>query len=98
MDKIRASEVDLYGKKRNPFVLVGAMATAGVLFAGIAAFRNGNKAMSQHMMKARVVFQGVTVALMVTTSGVLGKDMLFKDVTSKALTAVRTEEQKPTTK
>ena len=47
MDKIRASEVDLYGKKRNPFVLVGAMATAGVLFAGIAAFRNGNKAMYQ---------------------------------------------------
>ncbi len=43
MDKFRlAGEVDLYGKKRNPLVLVGAMATAGVLFAGITAFRRGN--------------------------------------------------------
>ena len=43
LDKFRlAGEVDLYGKKRNPFVLVGAVATAGVLFAGITAFRRGN--------------------------------------------------------
>ena len=40
--------------------------------------------MSQNMMKMRVLFQGVTVAIMVGTSGVLGQDMLFKGVTSKA--------------
>lgn len=79
MDKIRAGEVDIYGKKRNPFVIVGAFATAGVLFAGITAFRRGNKALSQNMMKARVVCQGVTVAIMVATSGVLGSDTLFKN-------------------
>ena len=41
------------------------------------------QAMSQNMMKMRVVFQGVTVALMVATSGVLGQDILFKDVMPK---------------
>ena len=79
-DKVRAGEVDIYGKKRNPFVIVGAFATAGVLFAGIAAFRRGNKELSQNMMKARVIMQGATVTLMVATSGVLGNDTaVFKD-------------------
>ena len=73
-EKVRAGEVDIYGKKRNPFVIVGAFATAGVLFAGIAAFRRGNQAMSQNMMKARVMCQGLTVGLMVATSGLIGSD------------------------
>ncbi len=33
--------------------------------------------MSQRMMKARVVAQGVTVALMVATSGALSQSSLF---------------------
>ncbi|QDZ25071.1 hypothetical protein HOP50_15g76170 [Chloropicon primus] len=87
VDKVRASgEVDVFGKKRNPFVLVGALATAGVLFGGITAFRRGNKALSQNMMKARVVCQGVTVALMVATSGVLGSDKALFQETWKSWT------------
>mmetsp|Transcript_17294 Transcript_17294/g.33042 ORF Transcript_17294/g.33042 Transcript_17294/m.33042 type:complete len:108 (-) Transcript_17294:205-528(-) len=62
-------------KKRNPLVLVGAIGTAGVLVMGLAAFRNGNQNMSQSMMRTRVVFQGVTVALMVATSGAAGISM-----------------------
>lgn len=57
-------------KKRNPLVLLGAITTAGVLFGGLVAFRKGNLAVSQQMMRARVVFQGITVAIMVGTSGV----------------------------
>mmetsp|Transcript_30491 Transcript_30491/g.75774 ORF Transcript_30491/g.75774 Transcript_30491/m.75774 type:complete len:89 (-) Transcript_30491:3570-3836(-) len=55
-------------KKKSPLVLVGALITAGVLGAGLVAFRAGNANMSQQMMKARVGMQGLTVALMVGTS------------------------------
>mmetsp|Transcript_2449 Transcript_2449/g.5039 ORF Transcript_2449/g.5039 Transcript_2449/m.5039 type:complete len:89 (+) Transcript_2449:250-516(+) len=55
--------------KRNPLVLVGALATGGVLTMGLVAFRQGNMAMSQKMMRARVILQGATVALLVGTSG-----------------------------
>eukprot|EP00191_Tetraselmis_sp_GSL018_P012640 CAMPEP_0177603334 /NCGR_PEP_ID=MMETSP0419_2-20121207/15453_1 /TAXON_ID=582737 /ORGANISM="Tetraselmis sp., Strain GSL018" /LENGTH=91 /DNA_ID=CAMNT_0019097091 /DNA_START=186 /DNA_END=461 /DNA_ORIENTATION=- len=66
-------EAELFPQKskRNPLVLVGAIGTAGVLFAGLAAFYKGNQAMSQTMMRTRVVFQGATVALMLGTSGYL---------------------------
>jgi len=100
------------GRPRNPLVLVGAVATGGVLVAGLVAFRQvcgvergmcgggmavppgrmvaaarpstnpatpfsslpspppqGNQRMSQAMMRARVIFQGVTVATMVASAG-----------------------------
>jgi len=53
---------------RNPWVLLGAGATAAVLLAGFAAFRAGDARASQRMMRARVLAQGATVALMVATS------------------------------
>lgn len=37
--------------------------------AGLVAFKTGNKGLSQQMMRARVVAQGATVALMVGSSG-----------------------------
>ena len=43
----------------------GCLATAGVLVAGLVAFKNGNSNLSQHLMRARVLAQGATVALMV---------------------------------
>lgn len=45
----------------------GALATAGVLVGGLVAFKKGNYRVSQQMMRARVVFQAATVALMVGT-------------------------------
>ena len=36
---------------------VGAAATAGVLCAGLLAFKQGNSGLSQQMMRARVAFQ-----------------------------------------
>lgn len=35
----------------------GAIATGGVLCAGLVAFRKGNQHMSQQMMRTRVLFQ-----------------------------------------
>ncbi|KAJ6358910.1 hypothetical protein OIU76_000605 [Salix suchowensis] len=58
---------------RNPLVPVGALMTAGVLTAGLISFRRGNSQMGQVLMRARVVVQGATVALM----GALVSDMSF---------------------
>mmetsp|Transcript_47575 Transcript_47575/g.152454 ORF Transcript_47575/g.152454 Transcript_47575/m.152454 type:complete len:92 (-) Transcript_47575:276-551(-) len=60
--------------KRNPLVLVGALLTAGVLAAGLVAFKGGNAELQQKMMRLRVMGQGATVLLMFGTSGyVYGK-------------------------
>jgi hypothetical protein len=66
---------DMFNEKdrRNPLVLCGAIATAGVLCAGLLAFRKGDFNRSQQMMRARVGFQAATVALMVGTVYVQGK-------------------------
>ncbi|KAJ6868885.1 RING-H2 finger protein ATL48 [Populus alba x Populus x berolinensis] len=53
---------------RNPLVPVGALMTAGVLTAGLISFRRGNSRLGQVLMRARVVVQGATVALMVGTA------------------------------
>ncbi|GKU88838.1 hypothetical protein SLE2022_375480 [Rubroshorea leprosula] len=53
---------------RNPLVPVGALMTAGVLTAGLISFRQGNSHLGQILMRARVVVQGATVALMVGTA------------------------------
>ncbi|KAI8541527.1 hypothetical protein RHMOL_Rhmol08G0068300 [Rhododendron molle] len=42
----------------------GALITAGVLTAGLISFRQGNSHLGQQLMRARVVAQGATVALM----------------------------------
>jgi hypothetical protein len=66
---------DMFNEKdrRNPLVLCGAIATAGVLCAGLLAFRKGDFNRSQQMMRARVGFQAATVALMVGTVYLQGK-------------------------
>jgi len=58
---------------KNPFVPLGALATAGVLTAGLVSFRNGNYQLSQKLMRARVVTQAGTVALMLGTALYYGK-------------------------
>jgi uncharacterized membrane protein len=55
------------------FLVIGAIATAGVLCAGLLAFRKGDFNRSQQMMRARVGFQAATVALMVGTVYLQGK-------------------------
>jgi len=69
-------------RERNPLVLLGAVTTAGVLIGGLAAFKRGNSVLSQQMMRARVMFQGATVALMVTSSGAYS--MLMVGTTERA--------------
>ncbi|KAG2675821.1 hypothetical protein I3760_12G024200 [Carya illinoinensis] len=48
---------------RNPLVPI-----AGVLTAGLISFRQGNSQLGQLLMRARVVAQGATVALMLGTA------------------------------
>lgn len=55
-------------KKRSPLVMAGALVTGAILGAGLFAYKSGNKNMSQAMMRARVVAQGATIALMLGTS------------------------------
>lgn len=45
--------------------------TGAVLCAGFVAFKAGNQSMSQTMMRARILAQGATVALMVGSSGAI---------------------------
>ncbi|XP_038994668.1 RING-H2 finger protein ATL48-like [Hibiscus syriacus] len=59
---------------RNPLVPVGALITAGVLTAGLISFRQGNSQLGQMLMRARVVVQGATVALMVGTAYYYGEN------------------------
>ncbi|KAG8389663.1 hypothetical protein BUALT_Bualt01G0002300 [Buddleja alternifolia] len=58
---------------RNPLVPIGAFMTAGVLTAGLISFRQGNSRLGQKLMRARVVVQGATVALMVGTAYYYGE-------------------------
>ncbi|XP_021718977.1 RING-H2 finger protein ATL48-like [Chenopodium quinoa] len=67
---------DLFESKkriRNPLVPIGALLTAGVLTAGLISFRQGNSQLGQKLMRARVVVQGATVALMVGTASYYGE-------------------------
>ncbi|XP_024978311.1 RING-H2 finger protein ATL46-like [Cynara cardunculus var. scolymus] len=60
-------------RSRNPFVPIGALITAGVLTAGLISFKKGNSELGQKLMRARVVAQGGTVALMVGTAAYYGE-------------------------
>ncbi|KAL0904560.1 hypothetical protein M5K25_026687 [Dendrobium thyrsiflorum] len=53
----------------------GALLTAGVLTAGLISFRNGNSQLGQKLMRARVVFQGATVAVMVGSAAFYGEQI-----------------------
>lgn len=55
------------------FCASGAFITAGVLTAGLISFRQGNSHLGQKLMRARVVAQGATVALMVGTAYYYGE-------------------------
>lgn len=47
----------------------GAVATGAVLLGGLVAFKNGKSALAQQFMRARVITQGITVAIMVGSGG-----------------------------
>ncbi|KAK9278409.1 hypothetical protein L1049_027974 [Liquidambar formosana] len=81
MEKMGTAEPnleDLFDQKkrvRNPLVPIGALMTAGVLTAGLISFRRGNSQLGQKLMRARVVVQGATVALMVGTAYYYGEKL-----------------------
>ncbi|XP_062194538.1 RING-H2 finger protein ATL48-like [Phragmites australis] len=78
---LHIDELPFEGKKpvKNPFVPIGALVTAGVLTAGLISFRYGNSQLGQKLMRARVVAQGATVALMIGSAYYYGDQIkLFK--------------------
>ncbi|XP_047976313.1 RING-H2 finger protein ATL48-like [Salvia hispanica] len=77
MGAVNSELEDLFHDKkrvRNPLVPIGAFMTAGVLTAGLISFRQGNSRLGQKLMRARVVVQGATVALMVGTAYYYGEN------------------------
>ncbi|KAF3329680.1 RING-H2 finger protein ATL48-like protein [Carex littledalei] len=67
---------------KNPFVPIGALITAGVLTAGLISFRQGNSHLGQMLMRARVVAQGGTVALMVGSAYYYGEHFTVNSLVS----------------
>jgi hypothetical protein len=60
-------------------IISGALVTAGVLTAGLISFRYGNSRLGQKLMRARVVIQGATVALMIGSAYYYGDQIkLYK--------------------
>ncbi|NXU69571.1 HIG2A protein, partial [Horornis vulcanius] len=51
--------------RENPLVPLGCLCTVGVLAYGIICFKKGNTRRSQLMMRARVLFQGLTIVSVV---------------------------------
>jgi Hypoxia induced protein conserved region len=50
--------------RKNPLVPLSALATAGILAGGLFQFKRGNAVWSQRLMRARIVAQGTTLALL----------------------------------
>mmetsp|Transcript_2757 Transcript_2757/g.8685 ORF Transcript_2757/g.8685 Transcript_2757/m.8685 type:complete len:97 (+) Transcript_2757:151-441(+) len=50
--------------EKDPLVPIGCMATLSCLLAGLYTFQQGQAALSQKMMRARVVAQGATVVVL----------------------------------
>mmetsp|Transcript_5290 Transcript_5290/g.15181 ORF Transcript_5290/g.15181 Transcript_5290/m.15181 type:complete len:92 (-) Transcript_5290:413-688(-) len=67
-DRPSSLDNEVIPQRRNPLVIVGCGITVGVLAAGLIAFKQGNSALSQKMMRYRVMAQAGTVALMVGSS------------------------------
>ncbi|CAI7890246.1 unnamed protein product [Closterium sp. NIES-53] len=78
-------------KDKNPLVLLGAFTTAAVLVAGLASFKQGNDRRSQMLMRARVVTQGGTVALMLGTIGLDGFQERMHNFSQKFLSPASKE-------
>ncbi|KAF6159873.1 hypothetical protein GIB67_032957 [Kingdonia uniflora] len=78
MGSTEAEFKDIFDQKKpvkNPFVPIGALMTAGVLAAGLISFKQGNSQLGQKLMRARVLVQGATVALMVGTAYYYGDNL-----------------------
>ncbi|CAI5537512.1 unnamed protein product [Closterium sp. Naga37s-1] len=78
-------------RDKNPLVLLGAFTTAAVLVAGLASFKQGNDRRSQMLMRARVVAQGGTVALMLGTIGLDGFQERMNNFSQKFLSPASKE-------
>ncbi|CAO1392372.1 unnamed protein product [Diamesa serratosioi] len=55
--------------KENPMVPIGCLATAGALTFGLYSFKQGERQMSQYMMRARILAQGFTVVALIVGVG-----------------------------
>ena len=66
-----------HGSRARPdslLVPLGCGVTAAVLLRGLYAFNTGNGALSQRMMRYRILAQGLTVLAMAATMPMIGAD------------------------
>mmetsp|Transcript_55056 Transcript_55056/g.112517 ORF Transcript_55056/g.112517 Transcript_55056/m.112517 type:complete len:120 (-) Transcript_55056:136-495(-) len=67
-EEIQISALDAqlitYLGKDSPAIPMGVFATGVILLSGLVSFNNANAKMQQNFMRARIVSQGITVAIM----------------------------------
>mmetsp|Transcript_31174 Transcript_31174/g.41243 ORF Transcript_31174/g.41243 Transcript_31174/m.41243 type:complete len:100 (+) Transcript_31174:73-372(+) len=73
--------------KEEPLVPLGAMATLGFLGAGLWSFRNGKAALSQQMMRGRIIAQAATVGILMS-GGMMGMGLKRQTAEEKILETI----------
>lgn len=63
------TDLKLQVLRKNPMVPIGAGVTAGILLAGLFAFKNGSQIWSQRLMRMRVLAQGATLVVLAGAAG-----------------------------
>jgi hypothetical protein len=58
--------------KKDPLIPLGLGTTVAILFGGLIAMAQGNSSLSQRFMRARVLAQGATVAVICTGGALAG--------------------------
>ncbi|CAM9093101.1 unnamed protein product [Pylaiella littoralis] len=74
--------------KKEPLVPIGAIATVGFLVSGIYSFKQGNKKMSQKLMRGRVAAQGFTILVMTAGLYMAGPPELQRQTPESKMEAI----------
>eukprot|EP00752_Nemacystus_decipiens_P010980 g9757.t1 len=74
--------------KKEPLVPIGAIATVGFLVSGIYSFKQGNKQLSQKLMRGRVAAQGFTVLVMTAGLYMAGPPQMQRETAESKFDAI----------
>eukprot|EP00903_Cladosiphon_okamuranus_P018095 g16653.t1 len=74
--------------KKEPLVPIGALATLGFLVSGIYSFKQGNKHLSQKLMRGRVAAQGFTILVMTAGLYMAGPPQIQRETAESKFDAI----------
>ncbi|CAM9185925.1 unnamed protein product [Hapterophycus canaliculatus] len=80
--------------KKEPLVPIGAIATVGFLVSGIYSFKQGNKVLSQKLMRGRVVAQGFTILVMTAGLYMAGPPEMHRETVEGKMAAISKQTNK----